>query len=165
MKWKDVKGFKGYQVSECGNVKSDSRGESSGWVTNKYGHKKVRLYQGDGSYKDMYLHRLVAQAFIPNPQNKPEVNHIDNNPLNNEVSNLEWVTHKENMQHAAEQGRMKSKSKKVINIETNEIIESCSIAAESIGMKRNTLQYKLNGKRPNETPFLWLKEIHKHKMR
>jgi hypothetical protein len=160
MEWKDVKGFKGYQVCKSGKIRSASRGESSGWVNDKYGHKKVRLSKGDGTYKDMYLHRLVAQAFIPNPQNKPDVNHIDNNPLNNDVNNLEWVTHKENMQHAAKQGRLKGKSMKVINIETKQTFDSCSLAAESIGMKRNTLQYKLNGKRPNETPFRWLKDIH-----
>lgn len=56
--------------------------------------------------KDFRVHILVAKAFIPNPDNKPYVNHIDNNPSNPNLSNLEWCTQQENIQHAAKQGRI-----------------------------------------------------------
>lgn len=70
------------------------------------GYKFVRI--GAKSYP---LHRVIAQAFIPNPENKPQVNHIDCNKTNNAVSNLEWVTHKENIKHAVEHGLLKGPKK------------------------------------------------------
>lgn len=68
------------------------------------GYKFVRV--GEKSYP---LHRVIASAFIPNPEDKPQVNHIDGNKTNNAVSNLEWVTHQENVQHAVKLGLRGSK--------------------------------------------------------
>lgn len=64
---------------------------------NKYGHLMIFLANGDGTTSSFSVHRLVALHFIDNPENKPEVDHIDGNPQNNHVENLRWVTHKENM--------------------------------------------------------------------
>lgn len=83
----------------------------------KAGNKNLKLFDNgngyltlqtivNGKHKNSYVHRLVAEAFIPNPENKPCVNHIDCNPHNNDVKNLEWVTHKENMQYASHLGHM-----------------------------------------------------------
>lgn len=99
--WKDVQGYEGlYMVSNLGNVKSmnyANRGYARNLVpkTNNSGRLWVELAK-NGARKPLLVHRLVATAFIPNPENFPEINHIDENPKNNEVRNLEWCTHEYN---------------------------------------------------------------------
>jgi hypothetical protein len=152
--WKDIKDYKGiYMISNYGNIKSN-RGISRGYKTEK-GYYRAKLYKNNIP-KSEYVHRLVAKAFIENEFNKPDVNHIDNNPLNNNISNLEWCTHKENMAHSARQGRAKGgDSKTVLNLLTGIYYRSIKEAANSINMKSNTLQYKLLGKRKNNTNFIY----------
>ena len=155
--WKDVNDYEGfYQVSSDGAIKNKFGVITNGWEQNDYGYRKVRLYK-DGKAKDFYLHRLVACAFIDNPASKPIINHIDSNPRNNKASNLEWVTQKENMQHASKNNRLNTQGVEVLNTETNKVFKSIKEAADSIGMKQNTLVYKLLGKRKNETPFVLVK--------
>lgn len=152
--WKDIKGYEGlYQVSINGDIKNKFGVVINGWQQNKHGYRKVRLYKNRKA-KDFYLHRIVAIAFVDNPNSKPIINHIDSNPKNNKASNLEWVTQKENMEHASINNRLNTNGTKVLNTETNEVFKSIKAAADSIGMKQNTLVYKLLGKRKNETPFI-----------
>ena len=101
--WKQIDGFERYQVSSAGVVKKIDGGIMR-QSDNGRGYYFVRLWNDDGM-KKKYIHRLVAEAFIDNPLNKKEVNHIDSNPSNNSVENLEWVSHKENMEHMVIQGR------------------------------------------------------------
>ena len=103
--WKDIKGWEGvYEISNLGNIKRNGKTlKISVW--SKY--KVVRLHEKERT-KTMYVHRLVAMNFIPNPENKPMINHKDGNKLNNEVSNLEWCTRQENEVHAWTHG-MKEK--------------------------------------------------------
>jgi len=140
--WKDIKDYKGsYQVSNLGEVKSVSRFiKHNSSFTGKIKTKEITLkkYNRKGMYSEVYLysdiikrkrfdvHRLVAVAFIKNPESKKEVNHIDGNKHNNEVNNLEWVTRKENSEHAIKtglhkcfgenNGRSKLKEKEVLLI-------------------------------------------------
>lgn len=112
--WKDVPNYERlYQVSNQGNVKSLSFGARNIKHSNverllscsmsNLGYRKVELYK-NGKSKMFYVHRLVANSFIPNPDNKPQVNHKDGNKSNNRVENLEWVSAKENISHAISTG-------------------------------------------------------------
>lgn len=97
--FREVEGFPNYLVSEFGKVWSK---KSSRFLTdfpnNERGYRAVRLSK-DGEAVTTYLHRIVAKAYVPNPNSKPQVNHIDGNVENNIASNLEWTTLQENMKH------------------------------------------------------------------
>ena len=101
--WKDIEGYEGlYQISNLGRVRSLARATTSGKVLKqmkKHGYMNV-CFSKNNVDKYFRVHRLVALAFIPNPENKPTVNHIDGNKANNNVSNLEWATHSENETHS-----------------------------------------------------------------
>lgn len=107
--WACIEGHPSYYVSTKGRLyrismlkdktgKRNGKGFIAGHIS-AYGYKLCSL--GNKSFR---VHRLVAKAFIPNPENKPDINHIDGNKLNNCVENLEWVTSKENIHHALESG-------------------------------------------------------------
>lgn len=116
-KWEPVNGYEScYLVSNLGRIKTIGRYIKRRWETpifypekflvpriDRYGYVKVSLYQ-NGLIKHTTLHRIVAEAFIKNPLNKKEVNHIDGNKLNNRAVNLEWVTNRENIIHAERNG-------------------------------------------------------------
>jgi len=111
--WKDINGYEGlYQISNLGRVKSLNKLKGKNTKTkeiimnpsiNKKGYKCIVLCK-NSKQKHFRVHRLVAQSFIPNSENKKIVNHIDCNKINNHESNLEWVTHKENEIHAKANG-------------------------------------------------------------
>lgn len=111
--WKSVRGFeKSYEVSSFGNVRSLPRfrgGKNNSLVPvfgkilrsgDCNGYRNINLGKGT----TVYVHRLVAEEFIPNPESLPEVNHVDGNKSNNCVSNLEWISHIENAKHASRAG-------------------------------------------------------------
>lgn len=148
--WKDIPNYEGlYQVSNLGRVKSlpkkagrSNRSEKILNPINSNGYFIVHLSHHN-ELNTMFTHRLVAQAFVPNPENKPCVNHIDGNKQNNRVDNLEWCTRSENDKHAYKlnlrtspkywknkNGCKHPRSKLVQCIETGEIYESINIANE-----------------------------------
>lgn len=106
--WKDIKGYEGfYQVSNFGRVKSLERYDRLGRLVEEkilkeyidsHGYYYSNLYK-DGKYKCVRNHFIEAQAFIPNPENKPTVDHIDTNKLNNRLDNLRWATMKEQFEN------------------------------------------------------------------
>lgn len=113
--WKDIVGYEGqYQISNLGNVLSlnymHTRKPHLLKTRKTYdGYNRVNLCM-NGKAESVSIHSLVAKAFIPNPDNKPQINHIDGNKDNNCVSNLEWVTGKENIHHAISTGLRKAEN-------------------------------------------------------
>lgn len=94
--WKDIEWYKGvYKISNLGRVYSVQRKKIKNTFIDKGGYVRVQLYY-NYTQKGFLVHRLVAEAFIPNPNNYPQVNHKDENKLNNCVDNLEWCTNKYN---------------------------------------------------------------------
>lgn len=95
--WKDIDGFENYQVSTWGRVRNKDK-ILKPYVTEK-GYLKINLYK-NGTCSKNRVNRLVAQAFIPNPDNLPQVDHLDGNKWNNSISNLRWVNNATNRLHA-----------------------------------------------------------------
>lgn len=113
-----------YQVDEHGNIYG-KKGRKLKPSLNPHGYQIIN-YMKDGKQHGTSVHRTVAMAFVPNPENKPQVNHIDGNKTNNAATNLEWVTEHENMRHAIDAlGFIPNlgRRKKVIASKDGEIIE------------------------------------------
>lgn len=121
--WKDIEGYSKYQISNFGRVKSKERWTPIGkYGTMRHRHEfimtgcdfgleyhKVNMKGDDGKIRNVKIHRLVAEAFIPNPDNKRCINHKDFNRINNCLYNLEWCTHQENSHHMVKAGRSRNK--------------------------------------------------------
>lgn len=143
-KWKEIPFTDGeYTVSSIGEVKTAKTGRILKPVIDARGYERVCLFKTnrDKRYK---VHRLVATAFIPNPDGKPQVNHKDGDKRNNCVENLEWVTNDENMRHSRENGLhdghqrfCDSRKRRVVatHIETGEqtVFDSILAARKAIG--------------------------------
>lgn len=125
-RWEDIEGYEGlYMVSNCGRIKSLGNNKTRKEKIlkpgrNNHGYLCV-IISKDGKRKTFKVHRLVARAFIPNPENKPEVNHKNEIKTDNYVWNLEWCTHQYNNEY--------SKGKKILCVETGTIYSS-SVKAE-----------------------------------
>lgn len=108
--WKPIKGYEEYEVSNYGNVRSIKKLHRRKGplymkpMDNGYGYYVVTLWKKN-KRKNQYIHRLVAEAFIPNPDDLPQVNHLDYDRHNNSVSNLEWITQLDNTRYSAGRGR------------------------------------------------------------
>lgn len=168
--WKDIPGFEGlYQASTFGRVRSLDRTITRGASTRR-GRYEARLKgkilaQSTGvqgyqlvplghNNKNRKVHQLIAKTFIPNPDNKPMVNHIDGDVKNNRVDNLEWSTNKENQIHAVKvlhrpQGAYQNKPVKCI--ETGKIFKNSQVAANGNKVAANNIRMCANPKYPRKT--------------
>ena len=104
-----MKEYKGYKISEDGRVFNKKGDKELSYVLNHKGYKRVELYY-EGKRRKYFIHRLVAMLYVENPSNKNQVNHINGDKLNNSYTNLEWVTNRENSEHARNNNLVRGRS-------------------------------------------------------
>lgn len=172
--WKDIPGYENlYQVSNFGRVKSNhhGRGHKPKMLKNisRNGYVSVILCKNK-SQKNVFVHRLVADCFVPNPENKPCVNHIDGDKSNPCSSNLEWCTQKENISHAINNGLFKPNARYLLNKAprpTKPIYQfdkngkfikkwdSCRDVCNYLGVKDSHIYDCISGKCHSAYGFIW----------
>ena len=162
--WKDIKGYEGkYQISNMGRVKSLPRNDrfckrAEEIVLKTFicgsGYQEVIL-KVNGQKKPKLIHRLVAEAFVPNPTEKIEVNHKDGNKHNNDYTNLEWVTPSENIRHSYDVLQNKGYSRKVVCVETREVFNSIKEAANRLKLHSELICACCNGRQRTTGGYHW----------
>lgn len=148
--WKPIPGYDGYEASSLGRIKSHKKIFWTGkgfWRTKEEciivgkklsskGYCRVRI-----SKKVEFVHRLIAKAFIPNPHNKPQVNHINGIKTDNQATNLEWVTNQENRNHAVKNGLIATRKNGKIGKIKQEQIEEIKIKCKTMLQKEVAKEY------------------------
>ena len=170
-KWKDIIGYEGYyKVSNLGNILSLNykRTGHPQLLSLRIGHKRNNyvdvMLTKNGKQKRYKIHRLVAEAFIPNPNNYPQVNHKDCNPLNNKVDNLEWCNAKYNINYSDRSIKFgKTVGCKVIQYslkgEEIETFYSIGEAARITGLHKTNIYDAVSGKQKTCGGYIWKKAI------
>lgn len=177
--WKDICGYDGmYQISTLGRIRSTNylrtgKTKILKQATNNCGYKYVVLREC-GKKKNLYIHRLVASAFIDNTENLPEVDHIDTSKTNNIVTNLRWVSHKQNQNNQISHrkmiennvptmkgrcGKLHARSKPVIQYDLNlnfiKEWESINLASIGLGLNAANIYLCCNNARNKCGGFIW----------
>lgn len=181
--WKAIKNYEGYyEVSDSGLIRSvdryvkNAKGKHAGedrflrgaimkqsvsTGRNHDGYYVVNLHK-NGVSEVCLVHVLVAQAFLPNTQNLPTVNHIDGNKRNNEVSNLEWASFSDNNTHALKTGLRSPRGNTVLQYTINGAFvasyRSACEAARKTGISRGMISHCLNGRAKTACGFVWKKQ-------
>ena len=159
--WKKLIDFPNYSVSDTGLVRADNylkTGKAKELKQQtKRGYKSVTIADKNGKLVQITVHRLIAMTFLPNPENKPQVNHKDRNRANNNLDNLEWCTAFENMQHYEKTRTTPIFNQRIVlDTKTGIFYDSCAEAERLLGWKKNVLSQYLNGRAKNNTSLMYV---------
>ena len=155
--WKDIEGYDGdYQISSHGRVRSfkQNKPRMIKTVLNRGGYVHCSLWKNNKG-RNHRVHRLVGKAFVENPENKGDINHLDGDKTNNYYKNIEWATRSENIQHAFDndlnrKGKRHAYSKTVKDLTTGEIYDSIVEASNEVGLIEETISKHCNGRRKKQ---------------
>lgn len=162
--WREVYGFDVlYEISNTGKLRTKHHGKKG--YTSEYrnispldngnGYLRVNL-RLNRKQKTVYIHKLVAQAFVPNPKSLTEVNHIDENKQNNNAENLEWCTHFYNCQYGTRNKRTGEKrAKKILCVELNIIYNSLIEASQKLNIGKTAISNCLKGRSKTSGGYSW----------
>ena len=151
--WKEIDGFPGYSVSTMGRTRRDIDGKIKKHTLDTKGYAMTGINLGNGE-KLVLVHRLVAKSFIPNPDGKPFVNHINGVKDDNRVENLEWCTARENSLHASRSIKVLP-HKSVRCVETGVVYNSMTEAAEAFGRSKDCVSRCLRGLCKTSCGYHW----------
>ncbi|ALM64610.1 HNH endonuclease [Lactococcus phage 936 group phage PhiE1127] len=154
-----IEGFNNYEVSNLGKIRNIKSGRTLKPYLDNNGYLMHCLSENN-KRKNLLLHRVLAIAFIDNPEEKPCVNHIDENKLNNDLSNLEWCSVRENNVHGTRMKRIAEKRfKKVIQLDLNDnvlnVFESIKQAGQETGVFATSISACCNGRIKSSGGFKW----------
>ena len=163
---KEIKKYPNYFVTKKGLVFSSKTNKFLKFSYDQQGYQRVGLQIGNYKTKTIKVHRLVAETFIDNIENKKDVNHIDGNKANNDISNLEWCTRSENMKHAYRMGLKivtqnqidgvkKRFSKQIIDTSNGKIYNSLKDASIDLNISYSILKNNFKHNRINKTTLRW----------
>lgn len=150
-----IAGFPNYTIDEFGNVYNREGLKLKAEVTSQ-GYLRVSLSNESVKHKRLSIHRLVAETFIPNPGNLQQVNHIDENKLNNHVSNLEWITPLGNLLHSGVIDKASvAKKHKIRCVTTGEVYDSILDAVNKYGLHHSNIVACCMGRRKTCGGMVW----------
>lgn len=148
-----------YSVSDTGEVRNDKTNYILKKLISSRGYYTIRLSVNKKCSCTKQVHRLVCNAFLPNIYNKPFVNHIDGNKLNNNIKNLEWCTHQENIIHAIKTGLIKTELDLNVIEKINEDLQKKNLSQRQIAKKYNTSETMISRIKKNKSYFYNINNI------
>lgn len=163
-KWALIKDWEDYSISTYGRIKNNNTNKIKSTFLNNSGYSCVQLYK-NGTMKHFLVHRLVAETFIPNPNNLSDVNHKNEDKLNNCIYNLEWISHQKNCQYGNRNTKsIKKNSRPIICIETGEEFLNATEIKKKYGFDNSLIHKCCKGQYKQCYGYHWIYKEDKNEL-